>query len=155
MVQLGPGVRPVLKVKYHHMMPEDTIIWRRFIENGSYLPDKVWYDVRVGKAVEVPSGQPEWMSKFAEYSTRKRIDMVWRKGLDYWVVEAKPRAGVVALGQVIYYSEGFRKEYQAPALIIPAIITDVVDEDVRPIFDAIGVVVFEVGRKEDDEKAQI
>ena len=155
MVQLGPGVRPVLVNKYPHMMPEDTIIWRRFIENGSYLPDQVWYDVRVGKAVEVPSGQPEWMHKFAEYSTRKRIDMVWRKGIDYWVVEAKPKAGVVALGQVIYYTEGFRKEYQVAGVIRPAIITDVVDEDVRPIFDAIGVIVFEVGREESLEKAQI
>lgn len=127
------------------MMPEDTLIWRKFIENDKYLPEKVWYDVRVGRAVEVPAGQPEWMKRMAEYSTRKRIDMVWLKGLQYWVVEAKPSAGVVALGQVIFYSKAFEKEYAPETPVIGAIVTDKVDQDVEPIFDELGVVVYEVG----------
>jgi len=141
------GVRPIVAAKYPHMMPEDTVIWRRFVENGLYLPDLVWYDVRVGHAVEVASGQPEWMKKFSEYTTRKRIDIVGRKGLDYWIIEAKPRAGVVALGQAVFYSLAFLKEYDHAAAVIPAVITDVCDEDVRPVFDAAGVLVFEVGRE--------
>lgn len=127
-------------------MPEDHLIWLRFIENGEFLPEEVWYDVRVGRAVDVKDGQPAWMYKFAEYATRKRIDIVWRAGRDLWVVEAKPGAGLVALGQALYYSWAFEREYEHYGEVIPAVITDVVDEDVGPVFDLAGVVVFEVGR---------
>ena len=147
---LGLARLPEVSAKYPHMMPEDRIIWRRFVGNGLYLPDVVWYDVHVGKAVEVASGQPEWMHKFSEYSTRKRIDIVGRKGLDYWVIEAKPRAGIVALGQAVFYSLAFMEEYEHVGEVIPMVVTDVVDEDVRPILDLLGVVVFEVGREEEE-----
>jgi len=142
---LGKYYRAELGLKYPHLMPEDRKIWTRFIDNGKYIPDKVWYDIRVGMAVELPSGQPEWMTKFAEYSTRKRIDMVWFMGGRYWVVEAKPRAGVVALGQVIFYGVAFEAEYQPTEPVERAIITDIVDEDLISIFDALGIVCFEVG----------
>lgn len=138
-------MRPKVSVRYKHMMPEDTVIWRKFIENGDGVPDEVWYDLRVGKAVEVASGQPEWMHRFAEYSTRKRIDVVGRRGLLWMVIEAKPLAGVVALGQVIYYSWAFVREYEPRGRVIPVIITDVVDPDVQPVFDRAGVLVYAVG----------
>ena len=145
LVFVMPGMKPLPAVKYPHMMPEDTVIWTRFLKNADVRIDEVWYDVRVGKAVEVPSGQPEWMKRFAEYSTRKRIDIVARRGNDYWIIEAKPKAGVVALGQALYYAEAFKAEFKPTASVVPAVVTDRVDPDVRPIFDRYGVVVFEVG----------
>lgn len=141
-------MRVAVSVRYPHMMPEDIIIWRRFIENGIRLPDEVWYDVRVGEAMEVESGQPEWMKRFAEYSTRKRIDVIGRKGFDWFIIECKPRAGIVALGQAVYYAWAFEREYRPPGRVLAVIVTDVVDPDVRPLFDQAGVVVFEVGSAE-------
>ena len=138
-------MRVKMSVRYPHMMSEDVIIWRRFIGNGKWLPDEVWYDVRVGKAVEVESGQPEWMTRFAEYATRKRIDVIGRKGVDWFVIECKPHAGVVALGQAVYYAWAFETEYRPRGRVIATVITDVVDEDVRSVFDAAGIVVFDVG----------
>ena len=127
------------------MMPEDHKIWVKFIENGLFLPDEVWYDVHVGAGIPLPSGQPDWMDKFVEYSYKKRIDMVWRTGLDFWVVEAKPLAGVVALGQVIFYAEAFVDKYRPTRDVFKGIVTDRVDPDVRRVFDHHSVVVFEVG----------
>lgn len=145
MAKLGPGVKPELKTKYKHMMPEDTIIWRRFISNGMYLPDLVWYDVHVGRGIELLSGQPEWMKRMADYTHKKRIDIVWKMGPVWWVIEAKPFAGCVALGQVLFYAELFESEYVPGQLVERGIVTDNVDPDVRPIFDKAGIVVFEVG----------
>lgn len=146
MFDLGPGRKPVVAAKYKHLMPEDYRIWRRFCEVGDYLPEEVWYDVPVGKGVEVATAQPKWMKRFAEYATRKRIDIVGRWGLNYYIIEAKPHAGVVALGQVLYYGHAFRKQFNPAGDVIPAIVTDVCDEDVREVFDLAGVLVFEVGR---------
>jgi len=141
-------MKVMVSVKYPHMMPEDTIIWRRFIELGQYLPDEVWYDVRVGAGIEIPSGQPEWMQRFAEYNYKKRIDVVARRGNLWLVIETKPKAGIVALGQIVYYSWAFQREYRPVGRVVGALITDVVDPDVRPLFDVAGIVVFEVDFQE-------
>lgn len=154
MVNLGPSRVPRVSVRYPHLMPEDTIIWRRFVKQGQFLPDEVWYDVRVGTPIEVASGQPEWMRKWAEYSSRKRIDIVGRMGSDWLVIEAKPKAGVVALGQVVFYGWKFELEYKPTGRVIPAIVTDSVDPDLRPLFDVAGIVVFEVGRGNEGSGAQ-
>lgn len=138
-------MKPLPAVKYPHMMPEDTIIWTRFLKNADVLIDEVWYDVRVGSAVPVDTGQPEWMKRMAEYVTRKRIDVVARRGRDYWIIEAKPFAGVVALGQALYYANAFKAEYKPAGSVVPAVVTDLVDPDVQSILDRYGVVVFEVG----------
>ena len=148
MVFKTAGLKPVPAPKYLHMMPEDSEIWTRFLKNADVVIDEVWYDVRVGQAVEVASGRPDWMRRWADYSTRKRIDVVARRGCDYWVIEVKPLAGMVALGQAIYYGEAFRKEYRPPRGVISAVVTDSVDQDVRSIFEQYGVVVFEVGGPE-------
>jgi len=136
---------PVVRPTYPHMMPEDTVIWTKFISNPPVKIDEVWYDVRVGAAVPVPTGQPGWMTKFSEYSTRKRIDIVWLSGLNYWVVEAKPHAGLVALGQVLFYAWAFEREHRPEWPVIRGIVTDIADEDLIPVFEQAGIVCFEVG----------
>ena len=145
MSKLLDGVKPLVLPKYRHLMREDAAIWRRFIKQGKYLPDAVWYDVRVGLGVELPTGRPEWMATMAEYSWRKRIDIVGRAGLAWWVIECKPGAGVVALGQAVYYSMAFAAEYAHAGVVLPVVITDVVDGDVLPVFEAQRVIVLEVG----------
>lgn len=145
MGSLGPGCLPRLQAKYPHLMPEDKAIWERYLRRGDYLPDEVWYDVRVGDAVRVPSGAPGWMDKFAEYATRKRIDVVGRYGDDFLIIECKPRAGVVALGQLVFYPWAFRREYEVPGRVRGAVFTDSVDSDVGPLMVQLGIWVVEVG----------
>jgi len=145
MAALGAGFPVELRRRYPHLMPEDKVLWERWIVRGDDLPARVWYDVRVGHAVEVESGQPEWMKHFAEYATRKRIDIVGAYGNDYVVFEAKPFAGMVALGQLVFYRWAFAREYGGGRRVFGGVITDVVDPDVAPIFAGLGIWVVEVG----------
>jgi len=145
MLQLGLATKPKLAVRYRHMMAEDTAIWRKFINNGDYLPDVVWFDVRVGDMGTLPENPPDWMTKMAWHLLRKRIDVVGRVGVDYWVIEVKPRASYEAFGQVVYYSYAFEREYKTGGEIVPVIVTDFVDPDILPLCSEVGVVVVEVG----------
>ena len=145
MVRLTDGSKPEVRMKYPHMMPEDTAIWSAFLEAGKYIPDKVWYDVKIGRAMRVPKGEPAWMKKYVDYSTRKRIDVVARVGLNYWIIECKPGAGHAALGQVIHYARAFMREYEFQGEIIPVILTDIMDPDLKTDFEEIGIVCLEVG----------
>jgi len=145
LVSLVDGSLPEVRMKYPHLMPEDTAIWTQFLAGGKFLPDVVWYDVRVGQAIKLSDIEPSWMRKYALASTRKRIDVVGRKGLDYWVIECKPGASYAALGQVIYYSRAFAREFSHQGEVVPMIVTDAMDLDLKIDFEEIGVVVAEVG----------
>ena len=148
MVRLGQPQKVKLAIRYPHMLPEDILLWQRFIENGDYLPDHVWYDVRCGTAVEVADAGPEWMHRMADRLTRKRIDVVGQVGPSYWVIEIKPRASYDAFGQVVFYADQFQKEYTPSVEVIPVLLTDLVDPDILPLCDEVGVLVFEVGMSE-------
>lgn len=140
---------PKRMARYPHMMAEDAGIWDRFLVGDRWLPDKVWYDVRVGHPLTPPAGSPEYLQRFALASTRKRIDVVAERGGATWIVECKPRAGMMALGQVAFYFWAFAMEYAFTGRLIPVVITDRVDHDVGPLFDEAGVLVFEVGLEVD------
>ena len=146
MPELGLTTVPKVAVRYRHMMAEDTVIWRRFISNGDYLPDVVWYDVRVGDMGILPDNPPDWMTKMAWHLLRKRIDVVGKVGFTFWIIEVKPRASYEAFGQVVYYSYAFEREYTPGGEVVPVIVTDQVDPDILPLCSEVGVVVIEVGR---------
>ena len=151
MFTLGLAYTPKIQNRYPHMLQEDIIIWRRFIENGDFLPDVVWYDIHCGNHVGLSVDDPDWMKQMSLGITRKRIDVVGRVGSSYWIIEVKPRATYDAFGQVIFYAEQFKKDYKKNGQIYPVIITDFVDKDILPLCDEIGILVFEVGTKLQDD----
>jgi len=128
------------------MMAEDTAIWTQFLNNGDFIPEQVWYDVRCGDKGELPDDPPDWMTKMAWHLLRKRIDVIGRVGPAYWVIEVKPRASYDAFGQVLYYSYAFEIEYSPGGEVVPVIVTDLVDPDILPLCSEVGVVVIEVGK---------
>ena len=102
---------------------------------------EVWYDVRVGQAVPLPVGASDIERRIAAGLTRKRIDVVCLVEDGYWVVEVKPRASMLAVGQVLSYVRLFAAEYEVPGAVIPVIVCDDYDEDLLDEFDELGILV--------------
>lgn len=146
MSSLGIAQKPKVAARYPHMMIEDITIWTKFLELGFYVPNYVWYDVRVGKAVRLDEESPVWMHIMSQHLTRKRIDVVGAVGPDYWVIELKPRASYQSFGQVVFYAYEFEKEYAETSQVRPVIITDRADPDILPLCNEAGVLVIEVSR---------
>ena len=142
MRSLGPGKKPVVVPWYPHMGPEDAAVWTRFLERGGHGFEAVWYDVHVGMAVDVPEGSPDWLLRVAAGVTRKRIDVVARRGGLYLIIEVKPYANQLALGQAIVYVRLFYKEFASLGPARACIVCDQVDGDVGPIASEMGVLVF-------------
>lgn len=69
------------------------------------------------------------------------LDGCWR------VVEVKPDAGYVALGQILTYAFYCRRTCACLAECVPCVVTDFVQEAVRPVFESFGVEVEEVGER--------
>lgn len=141
MAILGSGQKPNVMVHYPHMLAEDTDVWTRFLESRVIDIDEVWYDLRVGQPVAVRQGASEMEQRIANGLTRKRIDAVCRVAGGFWVVEVKPYANMVALGQALTYSRLFKQEYTDVGEVLPVIVCDGVDQDLIEEFDELGVLV--------------
>jgi len=127
------------------MLFEDVEVWSRFLQSDRGRILEVWYDLHVGQAVPVPEGSPEYLKLVALGVTRKRIDVVCRVAEGYWVVEVKPYANALALGQVLNYTRLFVIEYPAAVPARPVIVCDIADDDLRGDFSGRGVTLFETG----------
>lgn len=126
------------------MLSEDTEVWTKYLA-GPVVPIKeVWYDVHVGQGLLLPLGSDDLDRRIARGVTRKRIDVVCNVGFGFWVVELKPYASMLALGQILSYSKMFDEEYQPEGQVWPVIISYEVDTDVISEFEALGVVVITV-----------
>jgi len=139
--RLGPGRDAVIRPAYPHMLREDIGVWTRFLESGDFEVKEVWYDVHVGAVVKGDWDGDSVNARISAGITRKRIDVVALVDGVYWVIELKPIARHIAIGQVLVYEGLFIKEYEPPRETWPVIICDRVDEDVIDECARLGVVV--------------
>ena len=138
---LGVSQKPVVMPSYPHMMSQDIAVWSKYLRDPLVPIKEVWYDVHVGKQVAGILPGDIIGGKIAAGITRKRIDVVAHVGGGYWVVEVKPVASMVALGQVLSYQRLFVDEYVLDGEAWPVVVCDSVDEDLLDGFDAAGVAV--------------
>ena len=132
-------MKPMVMPHYPHMMAEDIAVWSKYLRDPLVPIKEVWYDVHVGRAVEIPGGGTQIDRRIAAGITRKRIDVIAAVGGGYWVVEVKPFASMLALGQVLSYTRLFKAEFAPVGEVWPVIVCDHVDDDLLDEFDAAGV----------------
>jgi len=141
-------MKPVVRARYPHMLAEDADVWTRFLEKYPGRFAEVWYDVHVGKPVPVPPDSPEWLERFSGEVSRKRIDVVGRVPGGFIVVEVKPYANYVALGQVMVYWPLFAEEYGGGAECAAMVVCYVADQDCVAEFQEHAIELVEVGLPE-------
>lgn len=144
MLTLGVGQKPIVQAWYPHMMAGDTAVWSEFLKDPPVKIERVWYDVHVGKQVAGVRSEDVLGNKIAAGLTRKRIDAVIQTSSAYWVIEVKPFAGMVALGQVIAYSRLFAAEYVVDREILPVCVCGEPDPDVIDDFERMAAVLIQV-----------
>ena len=146
-LDLGPGREPLIRPHYPHMLAEDNAVWTMFLEQNFERLHEVWYDVRVGRPVKLAADATEMEIKIARGLTRKRIDVVGWDGGSYWVIEVKPFASMLAVGQVISYARMFAMEYVIKGRVVPVIVCSTLDEDLTDEFKELGILVIETEKK--------
>ena len=140
--RLGPGSVPVIRKSYPHMLKEDTAVWTRFLQNQPNAFEFVWYDVHVGKSIDMSRRSPEWLQTMADHISRKRIDVIASKGVNIFIIEIKPVLDMTALGQALCYTKFFKEEFIVDGPVFPLIICDVDGPDVPNAADDFGVEIF-------------
>ena len=141
MSALGLGQKPVVMSHYPHMLSEDIAVWSKYLADPVTPIKELWYDVHVGQGMLLPVGASDIDKRIAAGVSRKRIDVICRVGGGFWVVEIKPFANMLALGQALSYTRLFVAEYRPDGEVWPVIVCDSVDNDLLEEFDGYGVAV--------------
>jgi len=115
---------PIKLRKYPHMFVHDIEIWERFlIEHGKDFTG-FSYDVKVGTGTSLPKKTPDEYRRMADILSKFRIDAVGFKSTQIEIIEVKPEASTVAIGQIITYVDLYRRDFNPTVQIIGAIVTD-------------------------------
>jgi len=141
---LGRGQRPEVMTHYPHMLPDDTVIWTRYLTQPVQPLERVWYDVHVGSSNIPDDTSDQMLRKIAQGVTRKRIDVVAQVKSSLWVIEVKPFADARAMGQVQAYLRLFQRDYRLALACVPVIVCEDFDPDLVPDFEELGITVFAV-----------
>ncbi len=110
--------------RYPHMFPGDIAIWERFLEKHAEEYTGFSYDIKVGKGAKLPSSTPEEYARMADILSKYRIDVVGFKPGLIEIIEVKPEASTVAIGQVMSYVELYKRDFKPTLPVIGAIVTD-------------------------------
>ncbi|MBA7554600.1 hypothetical protein ES705_47226 [subsurface metagenome] len=144
MARLPVGQKPIVMPSYPHMLTEDTDVWTAYLKAPLVPITEVWYDLHVGEPVTPVDAADILGARIAAGISRKRIDVVAKVDRGYWVIEVKPFAGMLAVGQILSYTRLFISEYLPAEEVWPVIICLNADPDLISNYEAYGIVVITV-----------
>lgn len=144
MVVLGHGQLAIPMPHYPHMMAEDIEVWTQFLKSEDFNIERVWYDVHVGGKMDPVLDVDHLGSRIAAGVSRKRIDVVAKLKNQIWVIEVKPFANYVSLGQVRMYHRLFCEEFKPDIECVPVVVCASCDPDVLADYQNQSIIVIEV-----------
>lgn len=110
--------------KYPHMFALDIAIWERFLDAYAGDFDGFDYDIKVGSGTESPpSFGPEYV-RMQQILSKYRIDVVGYKPNAIYIIETKPEAGTIAIGQIETYTRLYERDFKPQLPIIGMIVTN-------------------------------
>lgn len=126
------------------MAQRDVEVWERWLDRYAADYTAVSYDVAVGGlAAPDESGHPNDLRAW-QYQTALKIDALILAADRALVAEVRPWATVSALGAALTYAMVLERAGLSDQLLVPTIICQGMQTDVRWACDKLGVVVFEV-----------
>lgn len=134
-----PRFKPDKLFRYPHMFPLDIIIWERFIDSPGNDFSGFDYDVKVGSGTPAPIGTGDNYARMQAILSKYRIDVVGHKGDSIWIIEVKPEAGTVAIGQIEAYTRLYQRDFNPSQKLVGCIVTDRELPDMKYLTDSKGI----------------
>lgn len=124
---------------YPHMGPQDVAIWERFIDRNPGRFDECVYDLPVGAGADLEGSNVEDGTRFKEYLTKYKCDVIAFKGDEVCIIEVKPRAGLGSIGQIINYADLYIEYVDRTADPTLYIVTDALRTDMDWLCEKRGI----------------
>ena len=140
-----PEFPPTKLRKYPHMFALDITIWERFIDAHAGDFDGFDYDIKVGSGTKAPESFGDNYKRMVEILSKYRIDAVGFKSDAIHIIEVKPEAGTIAIGQIALYSRLYKRDFNPSRRIVGTIVTDRELPDIKFFTEEQGIELFVMG----------
>ena len=120
------------------MFPEDIGIWERFLEKFGEEYLGFDYDIKVGSGVLVEKSVEENYKRMVEILSKYRIDVVGHRKDRVEIIEVKPEASTVAIGQIEVYLALYKRDKRPEKPVRGVIVTDRELPDMRYLTNLLG-----------------
>ena len=121
------------------MFAGDIGIWERFLEKFPEMYKFIQYDVKVGSGTKPVEGGKDAYARDQDILSTYRIDAVGTLDGQIDIIEVKPQASTIAIGQVVTYAELYIRDFKPTEKVIPTIVTDYEVPDIRYLTRRLGV----------------
>lgn len=123
---------------YPHMFPLDIAIWERFLDNFAKQYTGFDYDIKVGLGTPPPPNTPPAYARMQGILSKYRIDVVGYDNSRIYIIEVKPEASTVAIGQVVSYMQLYQRDFNPSLPLKGVIVTDRELPDIRHLTEQLG-----------------
>ena len=106
------------------MFALDIAIWERFLDDHAADFDGFDYDVKVGSGTEAPESFGDNYKRMVEILSKYRIDAIGYTRNAIHIIEVKPEAATIAIGQIALYSRLYKRDFNPSRRIVGTIVTD-------------------------------
>jgi hypothetical protein len=121
--------------RFPHLLPQDIVVWKRFLHLHEDDYDHFDYDVRVGQGQDPgPQLDPKYRQMGIELSKR-RIDAVGHRPDALHIFEITTRAGIHAIGQLTTYPILYHQTFHPLKPLVPILICSSLGPDVKTALD--------------------
>lgn len=134
-----------MPAKYPHMLPHETLIWDRFLDEYGMPEGEVDYDVHLGEGAEVDPSWPAWMVSMVKRLSTHRADVVVRRPHEVLIIETKSIAGMGAVGQLVGYEALWLRQYGVDRPVRLLCVCEKMEADIREVFRFYEIEVVELG----------
>ena len=125
----------------------DKAIWLAALADGLVKPTRLWWCNPLGQV-------PDWISDIRDPTTRNWCVQTWSKRPDViciengttLILEIKPYASYVALGQALMYAALAHDQANNQLEVKPTILTDQADPDLLRVLPTTNIRIRQIGR---------
>lgn len=121
---------------YPHLLPEDIILWERFLTLHGQEFSHFDYDIRVGNGRPAGDIYPENIRQMALDLSMRRIDAIGHTPTELYIIEVTTSAGLKAIGQLITYPLLYQQTFGPTKPLHPLLVTESLQPDVLPALEA-------------------
>src|SRR5512138_974790 len=120
---------------YPHLLPEDIVLWERFLSLHGPEFSHFEYDVRVGQGRPIGDSYPDNIRQMAIDLSQRRIDAVGYTSTELYIIEVTVSAGLKAVGQLITYPILYTETFRPSRPLHPLLVTEALQPDVLPALE--------------------
>ncbi len=133
---------------YPHLQAGEAILWYGWLQLHGTEYDSFEYDVRVGEPPPVDPSHPVYIQAMARHLGKLRIDAVGYRGGVPTIFVIMRTARRAAAGALDVYPVLYRSTFAYQGELRAALVTHLVDSNIRQVLEGKGVQVYVMPRPE-------